>query len=79
MIQPIKVGDMVLIKDIHNPSSSTRGIGIPNLVRGAPASDIPVFDVTASLSSVPLTSLHSQPLVLNSYKLILASQLEDIM
>lgn len=79
MIQPTKIIDLALIKDMRNPTAPTIGWKKIHVVGGAPTSDMPTSDFGAYLSSTPSTSVHSQPLISTGYTLIPTSQLEEIM
>lgn len=79
LIQPTKVADMALIKDISNLTTLATGFEIPNIIGGAPSSDLLVSDDGISSTFTPLVSIHSQPLVSAGQTLISISQLEEIM
>lgn len=61
---------MELIKDINNMTSSTKGLQIPDIVGGDPASDESTSYASASLSLEPPTLIRSRPLDPVSYTLV---------
>lgn len=74
VIQPRKVADITLIKDMRTPTSPAQVFEILDIIGGALASDMPIFNVGASSSSTPQALVHSRPLlVLTGYTLFITS------
>lgn len=75
LILPTNVANMILVKYMRNLFYPEKVLEIPNVVGGPLVNDLLAFDIGASSSSAPPTSIHNRPLFFIGFTLIPNSQL----